>query len=277
MGKKQTEKKYNFVYQTKNLINGKTYIGVRCTNNLNDGYIGCGVYSQESAMKGVERDIKEGYKGRFKQAVVKYGYNNFKREILSFFDTAEEAYEEEAWLVDEEWVRREDTYNVSLGGIGGHMGYGRLNHKYRGDIYIFNKETKEFIGVYESATQIKLNLGHNQARISKCLKGESSGHKEFFYTRNPDKWEEELNNWKIKVRDKLRYNTGIRKQIFCYTKEGVLYKVFPSKAEACRHFNKSKNGVCYLDDVIDKFRKTDGKPLSAWGFVWKSKEVNNEF
>lgn len=270
------EKKYNFVYQTKNLINGKTYIGVRCTDNLNDGYIGCGVYSQESAVKGVERDIKEGHKGRFKQAVVKYGYTNFKREILSFFDTAEEAYEEEAWLVNDDWVRDKNNYNVSLGGKGGHMGFGRLNHKYEGDIYIYDKITKEFIGVYESATQIKRTLNHNQASISECLRGKSGGYKNFFYTRNPNNWQEELESFKLSTRDKLRYKTGVIKPVYCFTKDGEFFKKFPSKAEACRYFGKSKHGVCYLDDVIDKFRITDGEPLSVWGYVWKSKEVFND-
>lgn len=40
---------FYFTYQTKNLINGKTYIGVHSTHNLNDGYIGCGIKRQSDA------------------------------------------------------------------------------------------------------------------------------------------------------------------------------------------------------------------------------------
>lgn len=108
-------KKYNFTYQTKNLVNGKTYIGFHCTNNLNDGYIGCGVRSQASA-RGYK---KYGNKSAFIDAVNKYGYHNFKREILCFFDTREEAVEEEMFLVNVDWVNNPKNYNISLGGNGG--------------------------------------------------------------------------------------------------------------------------------------------------------------
>lgn len=114
---KKKRNKYNIVYQTKNLVNGKTYIGVHCTNKLNDGYIGCGVTSQKNAEY---RKVRNNDKSPFVRAVAKYGYENFKVEILNFFDTEEEAYGEEAWIVDENWVKREDNYNVALGGLMGH-------------------------------------------------------------------------------------------------------------------------------------------------------------
>lgn len=62
-----------FTYQTKNLINGKTYIGVHKTKNINDGYIGNGVYRQSCA----DREVKRKPNIPFLNAVVKYGYNNF--------------------------------------------------------------------------------------------------------------------------------------------------------------------------------------------------------
>lgn len=111
-----SEKKYKYVYQTKNLINNKTYIGVHFTNDLNDGYIGCGIYRQPPESK---------RKCLFQKAVAKYGYENFKKEILSFFETEEETYEEESWLVDEKWVMSKDNYNIALGGKGG---WGHVNN-----------------------------------------------------------------------------------------------------------------------------------------------------
>ena len=72
-------KKYNFLYKTTNLVNGKIYIGVHTTNKLNDGYLGSGT--------------------NFKKAVKEFGRMNFKREILEFFETAEEAFNREKELV----------------------------------------------------------------------------------------------------------------------------------------------------------------------------------
>lgn len=117
MAAKSKTAKYIYTYQTKNIINGKTYIGYHSTNNINDGYIGCGVRSQSYA----DSSLKSGLKSAFISAVSKYGYNNFKKEILCFFDTIEEAKEEERYLVDDKWVHRKDTYNLTLGGNGGRL------------------------------------------------------------------------------------------------------------------------------------------------------------
>jgi len=100
--------KYIYVYQTVCEPNGKTYIGVHSTNNINDGYIGCGVYSQKDAKRQM----------LFHKAVNKYGYTSFRRYILSFYDTYEEALEEEKYIVNEEWVKNKLNYNTALGGRG---------------------------------------------------------------------------------------------------------------------------------------------------------------
>jgi len=99
------------VYKTTNLINGKIYIGVHRTNpNIFDGYIGCGV---------THTDRKKRTKG-FPQAVKKYGYENFKRETLfEYPDTKfgkKKAYDKEAELVNTDFIKRTDVYNLTLGG-----------------------------------------------------------------------------------------------------------------------------------------------------------------
>ena len=106
-------KKYKYVYQTKNLINGKTYIGYHCTNNLEDGYIGCGCRSTAYA----RGSVKKGLKSAFLRSVAKYGYENFHKEILSFYDTVEECLDEESFLVTKDWVDLSTNYNSKLGGL----------------------------------------------------------------------------------------------------------------------------------------------------------------
>ena len=46
----------------------------------------------------------------------------FHDDTLKCFDTEEEAYEFEAKIVDADFIGREDTYNVLLGGKSGNAG-----------------------------------------------------------------------------------------------------------------------------------------------------------
>lgn len=102
------------VYKTTNKINGYIYIGVHRTNvDINDGYIGCGLYNCINWSKQFRH-----YK--FHNAVKKYGISNFVRETLFEFEDTESgkraAYKKEAELVNREFLKRKDVYNTCLGG-----------------------------------------------------------------------------------------------------------------------------------------------------------------
>jgi len=104
-------KQYN-IYKTTNLVNGKFYWGVHSSLDENDGYLGSGI--------------------TLRKAIKKYGKENFRRVTKLLYDTAEEAYEGEAFIVDKEMVENPASYNMHLGGKGGSLpgnGNGRFGKK----------------------------------------------------------------------------------------------------------------------------------------------------
>jgi hypothetical protein len=102
------------VYLTYCITSKKIYVGVHQTDTPDtfDCYLANGVYTNRPAS----------YKKAstpFKRAVQKYGIHAFRRITLAVFDTSEEAYKLEATIVNEEFIKRIDTYNIKLGGSGG--------------------------------------------------------------------------------------------------------------------------------------------------------------
>lgn len=107
------------VYETVCLVNRKIYIGVHKTSiDEFDGYLGNGVYvnSPSTYMHP---------KFAFQFAVKKYGPKNFIRTTIKEFDNEEEAYKLEAYLVNEDFLKREDVYNVTLGGRSAEQANGK--------------------------------------------------------------------------------------------------------------------------------------------------------
>lgn len=100
----------NIVYKTTNLVNGRFYYGVHCQDK--PGYLGSGTAIQE--------------------AVAKYGRDNFKREIVSIFETEDLAYEFEGLLIDEAMVANPLSYNLVPGGRRGYRHFAGDNNVWVG-------------------------------------------------------------------------------------------------------------------------------------------------
>lgn len=108
---KQSKRKYHIVYQTTNISNNMIYIGAHSTDILEDGYLGSG--------------------HRLTLAIEKYGIESFRREILYTFDNPVEMFSKEASIVNSEFLKRSDVYNIVEGGFGGYnKGTTGLKHLY---------------------------------------------------------------------------------------------------------------------------------------------------
>lgn len=77
---------------------GKKYRGMHKTSDPNDGYLGSGNHIQA--------------------AIRKYGVKNFKKTVIFIAFDYDSMLWAESQLVDQDWVERQDTYNIVVGGGG---------------------------------------------------------------------------------------------------------------------------------------------------------------
>lgn len=87
---------YHYLYKITNLVNNKYYYGIHSTDKLNDNYMGSGKLLHK--------------------AYIKYGEENFKKEIILFANNRKELSKLERQIVNEKLVKDQMCYNMVLGG-----------------------------------------------------------------------------------------------------------------------------------------------------------------
>jgi len=111
-----------YLYKITNTLNGKIYVGVHKTNDLNDGYMGSGKI--------------------IRSAISKHGISNFSKDILETFENAKAMYAREAEVVNEEFLDRPDVYNLRRGGYGGFDYINANELSYKGYTSVRDKNRK---------------------------------------------------------------------------------------------------------------------------------------
>ena len=220
----------HIVYKTTNLINGKIYIGVHKTENPNifDGYLGNSLWTNDLYLL---RNPKE----PFHFAVAKHGIENFKRETLMIFNNRQDALDLERWLVTKEFINRNDTYNITLGGGDPPTG-SKLIYQYNLD----GSFVKEWQSIREASKYFKCS----DSSIGRAVldKTQSNG---FF-------WSEE----KFDILNLEKFNIdGNKRKTYLYDKDGNFLKEFKSISDCARFLNKTPSRIdksAKLENCIDK-------------------------
>ena len=221
---------YHFVYKTTNLVNGKIYIGFHKTDNLDDEYLGSGTL--------------------LVQAIKKYGKENFKREILKFFDNVTDALKYERFLVSEEFIKRDDNYNIV---VGGNPAPTKSNSKTIGSR--IDESTKinfngEYVGSYAQVCR-KLKLSVSKRSIILLCGDTSSG-----YTFDDEQLNDEVIQYVSENRDILE--SRVKVQSVVAKKRFLGYKWDKERNDK---ISKSLRGVkkpymALYNKNPDKIRKT---------------------
>lgn len=231
------------VYKTTNLVNGKIYIGVHKTDiTKDDGYRGCGV-----SKKCKQKTRKTGFPAAFR----KYGFKNFKREILFIYPCTKAgekaAYEKEAELVTPEFVKRDDNYNLVPGGK--FTIYTKLKKK----IAQYTLDGK-FIRYWDSISEASNALG--LTAIHSCVTGRS---------KYCGKW-----LWKYAI-DKSPIPPIKTKELTVYQFDlsGNLLKVWKSVSEASKNFDNQNAARSNIRNCCI------GVNTQSYGYYWSYKHIFN--
>lgn len=228
------------VYKTTNKINGKIYVGVHRTNpDIFDGYIGCGVS---------KKDQKKKAEIGFPKAVRKYGYDNFIRETLFIFPDSEEgmkqAYKKEAEIVTIDFVKRKDTYNLTVGGKF------TIYETIKRTISQYTLEGK-FIRTWNSITEAEETL--NLTSIKNCLIGKSKYCGDY--------------QWKYYQEGLTDIDPVVKKEksVFQFDLQGNLIKCWRSITDASKTFKNSSSAKSAIHNVCSNIAR------QAFGYYWSFK------
>lgn len=215
---------------------GGVYIGQTC-NNIN-----CRASSKGKGYLAINKETGEYLQPAIAHAILKYGWENFKKEILYTNLTSKEADNKEIELI-KFYKEGGKCYNISSGGKGVP---GTREHKIK-QYSLKGNFIREWNSIKEAEEY--LNKPRAQANIVACCQGKK--HRAYGYVW---RYSDDENNLEIQPL------TPYRSPINQYNKNGDFIKTYPTIAEASR-----QTGI--RDTSIGNCLR--GWSKSAGGYVWK--------
>lgn len=196
------------------------------------------------------------YKSAIGAAIQKYGKENVKFEILQTFDSEEEALNAEAKIVDKDFVKSKNTYNLCLGG-------GKPpNTKARAKAIQINKV------IYSSISEAAISLGYSRHQLDRRIK----------YNLIDYQWV---------VQNSVREKGEIERKNLVRNPKVVYFnnETFASYQEACKKYNLTKDELLKcrqklgrdsvtLEEVLS-FR-IGSKPIEINGILYNSRAEAKE-
>ena len=266
---------YHFVYKITNNLNGKIYIGIHSTGNLDDGYMG--------SSKILSKDI------------TKYGKSNFTKEIIKFFDSRKEALLEESIIVDDNFVKRIDTYNINTGGKTNTTGLVPVRDK-DGNTLMVRKDDPQYIngefihiikGRKYNFSQVELERRSKQGKSNSNLRRVTNGIEnksvpkeklDEFLMSHPDWYRGQTQHWtEASIKKNLSGNGHIeykkRKAKERETKRMEVLRIRElNKKRGLIWINNGKNNLRVYKDELEKYQN-DGWTI---GFISHMSEESKQ-
>ena len=244
---------YHLIYMIVNKINNKIYIGKHSTKNPYDDYMGSGI--------------------AIHAAINKYGECNFEKVVIDCLTTEDEAYIKESEIVDENFVKRSDTYNMKCGGEGSKSC--DVKGKFKGE----NNPRYGCILSDKQKDKIRNTLQATYNKHPEIKKQISDTLKEY-YKRNPEIKE------KISKRNKGRVSPRRIKvyMVSCETENyGEIIARFSSFTEAAYKTNVDESTISFIVNKLngqEYYRRifNDDKPSVGVGWtIVKENDYNMLF
>ncbi len=225
------------VYKHTNLINNKVYIGI----------------TKQEPKRRWQKGIGYIDNSYFYNSIIKYGWDNFKHEILFDKLTKEEAQQKEIELIKMyRSNERQYGYNFSKGGETCNENFkrkcGKDNYKSR-RIRVLNAKTKKLLKIYDSQTQASVELGINRKGITKNCLGQSKTYKGYIFEYD------DCNFIKPKKYERGKHPNHKTTKVKCIDDN----KIFNSINEAGKYYNIRPNNIATCLCKSSKSKTAGGK------------------